>query len=109
MDRFDIAEGHAVLEWDYNMGGWLQERPSNMRRREATAVQLHRMQFRPRPDLRFETLTEEGRDVYLSNVLRWKLPRDEEQNQRIKEFFAEDWLKEHYPLVYTELFAVPAH
>ena len=31
-DRFDICEAHAVLEWDYNSGGWLHERPSNVRR-----------------------------------------------------------------------------
>ena len=23
-DRFDICEAYAVLEWDWNMGGWLQ-------------------------------------------------------------------------------------
>jgi hypothetical protein len=22
-DRFDICEAYAVLEWDWNMGGWL--------------------------------------------------------------------------------------
>jgi hypothetical protein len=27
-DRFDICEAYAVLEWDWNMGGWLQERPT---------------------------------------------------------------------------------
>jgi hypothetical protein len=34
-DRFDICEAYAVLEWDWNMGGWLQERPTNRRRMEA--------------------------------------------------------------------------
>jgi len=63
-DRFDICEAHAVLEWDWNMGGWLRERPSNARRREATSVQLMRMQFRPRPDLSYDTLTENGREIY---------------------------------------------
>lgn len=57
-DRFDICEAHCVLEWDYNMGGWLRERPSSQRRMESTGVQLLRMQFRPRPDLSSETLTE---------------------------------------------------
>ena len=64
-DRFDICEAHAVLESDWNNGGWLRERPSNQRRREATSVQLHRMQFRPRPDLCFETLTENGKEIYM--------------------------------------------
>ena len=104
MDRFDICEGHAVLEWDYNKGGWLQERPSNYRRQEATAVQLHRMQFRASADLSFEALTDDGKEVYLLNVLRWSLPRDEEQNERIKAFFPCDWLQASFPLVHAELY-----
>lgn len=107
MNRFDIAEGHAVLEWDYNLGGWLRERPSNRRRMEATSVQLARLHFQPRTDLTFDTLEEDGKAVYLTNVLAWNLPRDEEQNERIKSFFAEDWLKANYPAVYTELYALP--
>ena len=81
-DRFDIAEAHAVLEWDYNVGGWLRERPSNQRRREATAVQLMRMGFRPRPDLSFETLTDKGREVYLAAVKRLGLPNDDRVETR---------------------------
>lgn len=75
-DRFDICEAHAVLEWDYNVGGWLRERPSNTRRMEATAVQLHRIQFRAAPNLSFETLTENGKDIYAELVRRFKLPVD---------------------------------
>lgn len=104
MDRFDICEGHAVLEWDYNMGGWLQERPSNCRRMEATSVQLSRMQFRPAPGLCFDTLTEDGKEVYLTNVLKLGLPRDAEQNTRIKEFFVSDWLKESHPGVFADVY-----
>lgn len=107
MTRFDIIEGHAVLEWDYNLGGWLRERPSNQRRKEATSVQLHRLKFRARPDLCFDRLEEDGKDVYLTNVLAWNLPRDEEQNARIKAFFAEDWLKANYPAVFQELYGTP--
>ena len=75
-DRFDICEAHAVLEWDYNLGGWLHERPSNQRRREATAVQLIRMQFKPRPDLSYETLTENGKEIYDELVMKYKLPKE---------------------------------
>src|SRR4051812_17796379 len=42
-DRFDICEAYCVLEWDWNKGGWLSERPSNRRRREATSIQLGRI------------------------------------------------------------------
>jgi len=75
-DRFDICEAHAVLEWDYNLGGWLHERPSNQRRREATAIQLIRMQFKPRPDLSYETLTENGKEIYDELVMKYKLPKE---------------------------------
>ena len=75
-DRFDICEAHAVLEWDYNLGGLLRERPSNQRRREATAIQLIRMQFKPRPDLSYETLTENGKEIYDELVMKYKLPKE---------------------------------
>lgn len=94
MDRFDIVEAHAVLEWDYNVGGILQERPSNRRRNQSTGVQLHRMQFKARPNLSFETLSEDGREVYLTNVVRLKLPVDEKLKQEIGNFFTPEFLAE---------------
>lgn len=72
-DRCDIAEAHYCVEVDYNVSGWLQERPSNRRRMEATHVQLHRMGFRPRPDLKYETLTENGQEIYDALVAKLKL------------------------------------
>ena len=75
-NRFDICEAHAVLEWNYNLGGWLHERPSNQRKREATAVQLNRMQFKARRDLSYETLTENGREIYDDRVKRFNLRKD---------------------------------
>lgn len=75
-DRFDICEAHAILEWDYNLDGWLHERPSNQRRREATAAQLNRIQFKARRNLSYETLTENGREIYDNLVERFKLPKD---------------------------------
>jgi len=105
MDRFDICEAHAVLEWDYNVGGWLRERPSNQRRREATSVQLHRMQFRPALNLSYDNLSEDGKEVYLTNVLRWNLPRDSEMGARIRDFFSEDWLRAAFPAVHTEVYS----
>ena len=49
-DRFDICGAHLALENDWNVGGWLRERPSNMRRLHSTGVQLLRMGFRPALD-----------------------------------------------------------
>lgn len=65
-DRFDICEAHRAIEIHYNVGGWLHERPSNRRRREATHVQLHRMRFEPAPTRAdcFDALTENGRAIY---------------------------------------------
>jgi hypothetical protein len=73
-DRFDVCEAYAVLESDYNLGGWLQERPSNQRRREACSIQLERIQFVARPSLSYETLTENGRAIYDQAVRRLRLP-----------------------------------
>jgi hypothetical protein len=76
-DRFDICEAHAVLEWDYNVGGWLHERPRNRRFREATSIQLARIEFRPAPSLCFDTLSENGQDIYRALVERYALPAGE--------------------------------
>lgn len=63
-DRFDICEAYCVLEWDYNVGGWVHERPRNARLREATSMQLARIEFKPAPSLCFDTLTENGQEIY---------------------------------------------
>ena len=73
-DRFDICEAYCVLERDYNMGGWLQERPSNLRRMESIGVQLHRMRFKPAPSLSYESLTDNGCAIYDAAVARLSLP-----------------------------------
>lgn len=96
-DRFDICEAHCVLEWDYNRDGIVIERPSNRRRMQSTGVQLARIGFRPPMGLCFDSLTDEGKAIYLENVLKWKLPTDAEQRALIREMFAEDWLREHHP------------
>lgn len=100
-DRFDIVEAHCVLEWDYNVDGLLQERPSNQRRRESTGVQLHRMQFRPRLDLGYDSLTENGQEIYLDKVLQWKLPIDEEQKARLEAMFVPEYLHKLRPDVWS--------
>jgi len=48
-DRYDICAAHAALEADWHANGWLSERPSNRRRQESTAAQLHRMRYRAGP------------------------------------------------------------
>ena len=64
-DRFDICEAYLALEWDYHVGGWLRERPSNQRRRESTDVQLTRMGFKPGMAFRgFDSLSDNGKEIY---------------------------------------------
>lgn len=72
-DRFDVCEAHAVLEWDWNVGGILQERPTNERRNRSTDVQLHAMRFRPSPMLNYDRLSENGKAIYWHNVYAWGL------------------------------------
>ena len=74
-DRFDICEAYAVLEWDYNVNGWLRERPTNRRRMQATSVQLFRLGFKAHPDLCYETLSENGQAIYDQLVERYCLPK----------------------------------
>lgn len=103
-DRFDICEAHCVLEWDYNNGGWLRERPSNQRHMRSTGVQLVQMNFRPAIDLGFDSLTDNGKEIYLEKVLKWNLPCDDEQITRLQAMFVPEYLHALRP----ELFgAVP--
>lgn len=64
--RRDVMEAHYAIEVHYHEGGWLHERPSNVRRREATHVQLFRMGFKPRQSSRdvYDDLTFNGRAIY---------------------------------------------
>jgi hypothetical protein len=65
-DRFDICAAHEAIEIHYHEGGWLHERPSNVRRMEATHVQLDRMGYRSAPTRLdcFDALTDNGKDIY---------------------------------------------
>lgn len=102
-DRFDICEAHLLLEWDYNVSGWIQDRPSNVRRNESTGVQLGRMQFRPAMGLSFDELTDNGKEIYLDNVVKWNLPIDEEQKQRLEAMFIPEYLQKARPDIFNPL------
>ena len=72
-DRWDICEAYAVLERDWNLNGWVKERPSNRRRKMSTGVQLSRMGFSPRCDLSYETLSDNGKEIYDNLEIEYKL------------------------------------
>ena len=102
---FAICQAHYQLESDYNVGGILRERPSNQRRNMSTGCQLHRMDFNSghwwvditSPDEEEDPDDKDVREIYLLNVLNWKLPISPELRGVIKELFAEDWLSEKFP------------
>lgn len=71
-DRFDICAAYAQLEDDYNVGGWLRDRPSNQRRKESCGVQLHRIGYREGAGGR--DMNENAQAIYGEAVARLGLP-----------------------------------
>lgn len=102
---FAVCQAHQQLEADYNVGGILRERPSNKRRNESTGVQLARMGYLYSSWwVDIENLEEDEnpddeavRDIYILNVLNWKLPISFELGRLINEHYSAEWLDEHYP------------
>lgn len=104
---FDICQAHAQLESDYNVDGILRERPSNARRNASTGVQLSRMSYHDafrwvdicNPDT--EGCEDPGddavRDIYLINVLKWRLPMDGEMRALIVKRYVNEWLDTTFP------------
>lgn len=98
---FDVAQAHCQLESDYNVGGWVRERPSNQRRRESTGCQLSRMKFEPNgrwveicaePDDCDCDDDDDVRDIYLINVMKWGLPMDDEMLAFVKKRYVPEFL-----------------
>jgi hypothetical protein len=87
-DRFDICEAYYAFEVDYNSGGWLQERPSNQRRKEATHIQLIRMHFRPGHHVTehgYNGLEENGKAIYRMLELRYEFEPTQFDEREIHE------------------------
>lgn len=107
-DRYDICAAHLALEHDWNAGGWLQERPSNLRRKEATHVQLERIGFSmPRYlDWSFEGLDNDNqREIYIEGLIRFGLAKwitDERDPYDeivvfIREKYTPEFIRDHFP------------
>ena len=102
---FAVCQAHQQLEADYNVEGILRERPSNKRRNESTGVQLARMDYLSsfwwvdieNPEEDDGPDDEAVRDIYILNVLNWKLPISFELGRLINERYSAEWLDEHYP------------
>lgn len=74
--RFDICQAYFVLEYYYNLGGTLQERPSNRRRNMSTAFQLSRMGYKP-ANHSIGLMSENAAAIYDLLVTRYDLPKGE--------------------------------
>ena len=106
MDRFAICLAYSQLEADYNVGGWLRERPSNQRRRESIGCQLARMGFRNpfgHVDITGSgefvepiSFDEDTRMVYMAAVLRLNLPIDADLMAAMRRMFTPEFLA-RYP------------
>ena len=104
MDRFSICQAYAQLESDYNVGGWLRERPSNQRRMESIGVQLSRLGYsNPHGWVDIEAEAQEGddpmdeevREVYMRNALAWGLPIDGGLKAAIRRFFVPEFVAQY--------------
>ena len=104
---FDICQAYQQLESDYNVDGWIRERPSNKRRRESIGCQLSRIGYSAAMrwvDIESE-FTEDGVDedvryIYCLKVLQWGLPIDDGLKATIKRVISEGYLKGNYPNIF---------
>lgn len=110
---FDICQAYMQLESDYNVGGWLRERPSNQRRKESIGCQLARMQYNNNgrwidiestDELDFDNIDstdDDVRHIYCLNVLQWGLFDAEDLGMKatIRRLFSHNWLQSNYPQV----------
>ena len=111
MHRFSICQAYAQLESDYNVGGWLRERPSTQRRRESIGAQLSRIGYsgpyglvdvvaEPGEDDDYDA--EEVREIYMRAVLRWELPIDAALMQAMRRYFVPEFLAKYPQTAHNE-------
>lgn len=105
-NRFDICIAHHCLENDWNVGGWVRERPSNRRRMESTHVQLDRIgfSFSYGPG-NFEGLLSEeyenAAEIYVNALIKFGLAKlvdpEDELGRHIVNYYVPDFVAEHFP------------
>ena len=69
-DRIDICEAYRVLETDYNVNGLIPERGKS----ESIGVQLSRLEFVSDFVWDYDSLSDNGKDIYDNAVERLGLP-----------------------------------
>lgn len=101
MDRFAICQAFEQLESDFNVGGWVRERPSNQRRRESIGCQLARIKYHnphgwvdieAEPQEGDDPMDEEVREIYLRHALIWGLPLDADLKAAAQRIFTPEFL-----------------
>ena len=110
MNRFSICQAYAQLESDYNVGGWLRERPSNQRRLESIGAQLSRMGYsNPYGWVNIEAEPgedagddDEVREIYMHAVLRLNLPITAALMQAMRRYFVPEFLAEYPQTAHEE-------
>ena len=110
MNRFAICQAYAQLEADYNVGGWLRERPSNQRRLESVGAQLSRMGYsNPYGWVNIEAepgevdgADDEVREVYMRAVLRLNLPINAALMRAMRRYFMPEFLAEYPQTAHNE-------
>ena len=111
MDRFAICQAFMQLESDYNVGGWVRERPSNQRRMESIGVQLHRMGFSSgmqwvdierEPEECDDYFDDEVRDIYIRHALAWGLPLDDGLKAVARRLFVPSFLAQFAQMKATQ-------
>jgi hypothetical protein len=110
-DRFEICAAYHALEYDWNEGGWVRERPSCQRRLESIGVQLARMQYRPPmdlggwhsllPDEDFDDEHAAARESYIHALIAWGLApqvdADDDIGSYVRQVYVPEFVAEHFP------------
>jgi hypothetical protein len=78
-DRFDICEAYLAIEMDWNVGGMVDGK--------SYSSQLLKMRFRPSPLFNgYESLTENGKEIYLNKVFDLGFIDQSEWENKMDEF-----------------------
>lgn len=118
-DRFAACAAYAALEYDWNAGGWVRERPSNQRRRESIGVQLHRIQYRAgfhmggfsslMPSGAYDGFHDEheaARESYVHALIAWGLAPQVDPHDDLGEYIRAAYVPEFVALHFPQLIGV---
>lgn len=108
-DRFAVCLAFEALENDWNVGGWIHERPTNRRNREACSIQLSRIGFRAGMGqggsfsglLGDDPTDEAARDVYIRHLVKFGLAplldADDEVADYIRKTYVPEFVRQYFP------------